>query len=190
MPVRADVYERLTPRGKKATFKTLLLTQLVSGIWHGLFAGYVLFFATSAFLFESAKVIYRYEQGLGRRWDFLRTFPPLLFLKFLYTGFVLNYSATAFLVSSIMAEPALSHSCVKQKIVACCSPKMERPARDMHGSDAECVLGHGESCDSRVCALKKLHASMAGRRSCLECSLRTGRLKIAYSCSNRRDMHA
>lgn len=95
----ADVYERLTPRGKKATFKTLLVTQLVSGIWHGLFAGYVLFFASSAFLFESAKVIYRYEQGLGRRWDFLRTFPPLLFIKFLYTGFVLNYSAIAFLVS-------------------------------------------------------------------------------------------
>ena len=95
----ADVYERLTPRGKKATFKTLLVTQLVSGIWHGLFAGYVLFFASSAFLFESAKVIYRYEQGLGRRWDFLRTFPPLLFIKFLYTGFVLNYSAVAFLVS-------------------------------------------------------------------------------------------
>ena len=56
------MYERLTPKGKKATFKTLLLTQLVAGIWHGLFPGYVLFFATSAFMFESAKVIYRYEQ--------------------------------------------------------------------------------------------------------------------------------
>lgn len=50
------MYERLTPKGKKATFKTLLVTQLVSGIWHGLFAGYALFFATSAFMFESAKV--------------------------------------------------------------------------------------------------------------------------------------
>ena len=60
--LRADVYERLTPKGKKATFKTLLLTQLVAGIWHGLFPGYALFFATSAFMFESAKVIYRYEQ--------------------------------------------------------------------------------------------------------------------------------
>lgn len=58
----ADVYERLTPKGKKATFKTLLLTQLVAGVWHGLFPGYALFFATSAFMFESAKVIYRYEQ--------------------------------------------------------------------------------------------------------------------------------
>ncbi|BDA41335.1 Lysophospholipid acyltransferase 2 [Coccomyxa sp. Obi] len=96
--LRRYVYERLTPKGKKATFKTLLLTQLVSGIWHGLFAGYALFFASSAFLFESAKVIYRYEQGLGKRWDFLRTFPPLLFIKFLYTGFVLNYSAIAFLL--------------------------------------------------------------------------------------------
>ena len=58
----ADVYERLTPKGKKATFKTLLLTQLVAGVWHGLFPGYALFFATSAFMFESAKVIYRYEK--------------------------------------------------------------------------------------------------------------------------------
>ena len=57
------MYERLTPKGKKATFKTLLLTQLVAGIWHGLFPGYALFFATSAFMFESAKVIYRYEQA-------------------------------------------------------------------------------------------------------------------------------
>ena len=61
----ADVYERLTPKGKKATFKTLLLTQLVAGVWHGLFPGYALFFATSAFMFESAKVIYRYEQVCG-----------------------------------------------------------------------------------------------------------------------------
>jgi hypothetical protein len=37
-------------------------TQVVAGVWHGLFPGYALFFVTSAFMFESAKVIYRYEQ--------------------------------------------------------------------------------------------------------------------------------
>ena len=39
--------------------------QVVAGVWHGLFPGYALFFVTSAFMFESAKVIYRYEQ-VGR----------------------------------------------------------------------------------------------------------------------------
>lgn len=41
-PIRrpADVYERLTPAGKRPTFATLAITQLVSGIWHGLFPGY------------------------------------------------------------------------------------------------------------------------------------------------------
>ncbi|CAL5220084.1 g2035 [Coccomyxa viridis] len=96
--LRRYVYERLTPKGKKATFKTLLLTQLVAGIWHGLFPGYALFFATSAFMFESAKVIYRYEQGLPQRWRFIQTFPLWQFVKFLYTGFILNYSASAFLL--------------------------------------------------------------------------------------------
>lgn len=38
-------------------------------------------------------------QGLPQRWRFLQTFPLWQFVKFLYTGFVLNYSASAFLVS-------------------------------------------------------------------------------------------
>ena len=54
--LRQYVYERLTPKGKKPSFKTLLATQLVAGVWHGLFPGYALFFASSAFLFESGKV--------------------------------------------------------------------------------------------------------------------------------------
>jgi D-alanyl-lipoteichoic acid acyltransferase DltB (MBOAT superfamily) len=39
------VYERLTPPGQKPTFMTLMVTQLVSGIWHGLYPGYIMFFA-------------------------------------------------------------------------------------------------------------------------------------------------
>jgi hypothetical protein len=50
------------------------------------------------------QVIYRYEQGLSPRWSFLRTFPLWQFVKFLYTGFVLNYSASAFLVSLLPAH--------------------------------------------------------------------------------------
>lgn len=42
---RRYVYERLTPPGRKPTFMTLMVTQLVSGIWHGLYPGYIMFFA-------------------------------------------------------------------------------------------------------------------------------------------------
>lgn len=37
-------------------------------------------------------------QGMSPRWDFLRTFPLWLFIKWAYTAFVLDYSASAFLV--------------------------------------------------------------------------------------------
>lgn len=55
----ADVYDRLTPPGRKPTVMTLMGTQLVSGVWHGLFPGYWAFFATSAVFLEASKVIYR-----------------------------------------------------------------------------------------------------------------------------------
>lgn len=38
-------------------------------------------------------------QGLPQRWRFIQTFPLWQFVKFIYTGFALNYSASAFLVS-------------------------------------------------------------------------------------------
>jgi lysophospholipid acyltransferase len=53
------VYERVTPKGKRPTFGTLVATQLVSGVWHGLFPGYWLFFATTALMFEAGKTLYR-----------------------------------------------------------------------------------------------------------------------------------
>lgn len=57
--LHSDVYERLTPAGKRPGFRTLVATQLVSGVWHGLFPGYWLFFATSAVMFEAGKTLYR-----------------------------------------------------------------------------------------------------------------------------------
>lgn len=38
-PALRYVYERLTPPGGKPTFFTLVATQLVSGLWHGLYPG-------------------------------------------------------------------------------------------------------------------------------------------------------
>lgn len=67
----AYVYERLTPKGKAPSFSSLILTQLVSSVWHGFFPGYVLFFS-SAIIFQLSKVLYRYE----RKWPAeIRRFP-------------------------------------------------------------------------------------------------------------------
>ncbi|KAK9819931.1 hypothetical protein WJX72_004021 [[Myrmecia] bisecta] len=105
--LRQYVYERLTPRGKKAPFSVMLVTQLVSGVWHGVFAGYGLFFVSSAFMFESAKIIYRYEQTWPAR---LRTNPLWMVIKWAYSTFVLNYSASAFMVLSWAPSIAVWHS--------------------------------------------------------------------------------
>lgn len=62
--LRYYVYERLAPPGKRALvppFVALLVTQLLSGFWHGLFAGYFLFFATSIFMLQAAKEVFRIQ---------------------------------------------------------------------------------------------------------------------------------
>ena len=45
-----------------------------------------------------SKSVHACVQGLPQRWRFLQTFPLWQFAKFIYTGFILNYSASAFLV--------------------------------------------------------------------------------------------
>lgn len=94
------MYERLTPIGRKPTFLTLLITQLVSGVWHGVFSGYILFFSGLAFFFFSSRVVYRYE-GLAPAW--VASFPPWVAVKWVYTMFTLNYLAIAFMVRVIIA---------------------------------------------------------------------------------------
>lgn len=62
--LRYYVYERLAPPGKRSVvppFVALLVTQLLSGLWHGLFAGYFLFFATSIFMLQAAKEVFRIQ---------------------------------------------------------------------------------------------------------------------------------
>lgn len=98
----ADVYERLTPKGSRAPFYVMLITQTVSAVWHGLFPGYGMFFITSAFMFEASKVIFRYERAYAPS----KTFPGQTVIlgvwaaiKWAFTAFILNYAAAAFLVS-------------------------------------------------------------------------------------------
>lgn len=63
--LRHYCYERLAPphRGR-APFWALLVTQALSGIWHGVQPGYALFFIGSSFMFHASKVMFRYQRGL------------------------------------------------------------------------------------------------------------------------------
>jgi hypothetical protein len=53
------VYDRAQPYGKKPGFYALLVTQTVSGVWHGLYAGYWLFFVHSAFMFQGSRFLFK-----------------------------------------------------------------------------------------------------------------------------------
>eukprot|EP00775_Hariotina_reticulata_P003753 gene3753-4011_t len=93
--LRRYVYERLTPPGRKPTFMTLMVTQLVSGVWHGLYPGYILFFAGSAVFFAHSTVIYNWEKALMPLW-LANSFPWWAF-KVFCTKQGLDFLAMAFL---------------------------------------------------------------------------------------------
>ena len=60
--LRHYVYDRVTPKGKKPGLLQILITQIVSGVWHGLHAGYWLFFVSSAFAVNAGRLMYRWKQ--------------------------------------------------------------------------------------------------------------------------------
>lgn len=91
--LRRYVYDRLAGSPVLRALR-LLITQLVCGVWHGVFAGYWLFFAATALMFETATVLFKYEQWVGK--GPLR-YPFKVFL-FLLTGFHLNYIGSSFMV--------------------------------------------------------------------------------------------
>lgn len=92
-----DVYERLSKPGGKPSFFNMMVTQLVSGVWHGVFAGYWLFFATSAFMFQASRLLYKYELRWDSKW---RNFLPWYWTKIVMTALVLDYAGSAFMVLS------------------------------------------------------------------------------------------
>ena len=82
------------PRGKKPGFKQILITQVVSGVWHGLYAGYWLFFVSSAVFLQGSKSMFRWQRAhWPRRWNFLIDFP-----HWLLTTVGLNYLCGAFML--------------------------------------------------------------------------------------------
>lgn len=93
----ADVYERLPGRDGKPTFANMFVTQLVSGLWHGLFPGYWMMFISTAFMFDSSKMLYRYEQNWSPA---LRAFPLYRLFKIVLTATVLDYTAAPFMILS------------------------------------------------------------------------------------------
>ncbi|CAM6081531.1 unnamed protein product [Calypogeia fissa] len=94
--LRHYVYERLIPKGKKPGFWQLLATQVVSAVWHGLYAGYLLFFVNSALMISGSKAIYRWQRAFPENSVLPRR--VLLGLNFIYTLFVLNTTCVGFLI--------------------------------------------------------------------------------------------
>ncbi|KAH7445735.1 hypothetical protein KP509_01G022300 [Ceratopteris richardii] len=94
--LRLYVYERVSRKGRKAGFFELLATQIVSAVWHGLYAGYILFFINSALMIAGSRVIYRWQQAVPENLWFLNKIIGLFSL--FYTAFALNYSCIGFIV--------------------------------------------------------------------------------------------
>ena len=140
------MYERLTPTGRKPSFANMIVTQMVSGVWHGVFAGYWLFFATSAFMFHASKLMYQYEQNWPPA---VRNFPLWTLVKIVASELVLNYAGSAFMVlswrESIATWRAVSffgHAIVFAVLLvgAVMPPRRPRPAKV---EEPEAVNGSG-----------------------------------------------
>jgi lysophospholipid acyltransferase len=94
MWLRHYVYDRVTPRGKKPGLLQLLITQTVSGIWHGLYAGYWLFFVSTAFAVNGSRLIYRWQHArVPKRLHLLVEIPHWFFSQF-----GLNYLCSSFVL--------------------------------------------------------------------------------------------
>lgn len=101
--LRRYVYERIAPRGRKPGFQSLLFTQLVSAVWHGLYAGYMLFFAGTAVWIYFSQILYKAETHLPGA--LVRSLPYRA-VKIAWTTLVLNYMACAFQLLDYKASMA------------------------------------------------------------------------------------
>lgn len=66
--LRHYVYERLLQH-RYSEFTALLVTQTLSGVWHGLYAGYWMFFVGSVAMLQAAKNMYKLQRMMPRRWQ-------------------------------------------------------------------------------------------------------------------------
>ena len=99
--LRHYVYERPEIRMKGTNkrdgvgFLQLLITQTVSGVWHGLYAGYWLFFVSSAVYVHGSKAVWRWQRACWPRGylDWVISFP-----HWVLTTVGLNYLCGAFML--------------------------------------------------------------------------------------------
>lgn len=95
--LRRYVYERVTPAGKKPGFQTLLIANVTSALWHGLFPGYLWFFVTLAVQFHCSTLLFKWE-NCGMIPPAVAKFPLYILLKILWTNGILDYVAMAFML--------------------------------------------------------------------------------------------
>jgi len=91
--LRHYVYDRVTPAGKKPGLVALVVTQTVSGVWHGLYAGYWMFFVSSALMLHASRYLYKMIIAAPAS-----SRPILHTIHGLLSAVQLNYLAPAFLV--------------------------------------------------------------------------------------------
>lgn len=92
--LRHYVYDRVTPKGKKPGLMQLLITQTVSGVWHGLYAGYWLFFISSAFALNAGRLMYRWRtRAVPAKYRLLVDVP-----LWMMTSLTLNHLVAAFML--------------------------------------------------------------------------------------------
>lgn len=96
--LRHYVYERLVPKGGKAGFLQLLITQVVSAVWHGLYTGYLLYFIHSALFVAGSRVIYKWQLLIPEKAVLARRLGHLV--NGLFGALVNNYACIGFLLLS------------------------------------------------------------------------------------------
>ncbi|CAI5530037.1 unnamed protein product, partial [Closterium sp. Naga37s-1] len=93
--LRTYVYDRMTPPSGKPTLTTLLVTQAVSALWHGLHPGYYLFFLSAAIAQDASKLLHRLHQSIPhhRRWQRRVAW----IAQMLYTRVLVGYAPLGFI---------------------------------------------------------------------------------------------
>jgi hypothetical protein len=103
--LRYYCYERLLQRpASLPPFAAMLATQLISGVWHGVRAGYALFFFGSGLMFQASKVIFRYQRAIPARLTLLRRVVAVV--HWFISAVHLSYLAAAFIAVTLPAGRA------------------------------------------------------------------------------------
>eukprot|EP00238_Polyblepharides_amylifera_P001084 CAMPEP_0196573008 /NCGR_PEP_ID=MMETSP1081-20130531/2975_1 /TAXON_ID=36882 /ORGANISM="Pyramimonas amylifera, Strain CCMP720" /LENGTH=286 /DNA_ID=CAMNT_0041890555 /DNA_START=535 /DNA_END=1395 /DNA_ORIENTATION=+ len=91
--LRHYVYTRQQGPKQSPGFRALIVTQTVSGVWHGLYPGYWLFFLSSALMLQGSRWMYKMTAGAP-----VTVQPVLTFIHGVLSAIQLNYLALSFLL--------------------------------------------------------------------------------------------